>query len=244
MNPIELQRLMDGELSHDDRARLLRSLGDDVVSWRTIALRLLEEHSLKAHCQDWLDRSMQAPSARSPSARMATAQATSPSQAKSASAMAKRDADGLANARKSLGRTWLNVAASLMLVTLGIATGRQLGNPAGVKQDVQGSNVASAPADRSDTYDREDLIATGRLRMVAGDPANAQPLEAPVYEVQTLDPEMIVGQDLAKWEALNRQLHRKGWRAGLETQLYGAELPDGRRMVVPVNNVNFQPYGL
>ncbi len=47
MNDFEIQRLVDGECSHDKRAALLGSIDGGSLVWRNLAFRLLEDQSLR-----------------------------------------------------------------------------------------------------------------------------------------------------------------------------------------------------
>lgn len=47
IDPLELQRLLDGRLSRSERAAFLDSLDDDPQHWRTVALAYVEEQVLR-----------------------------------------------------------------------------------------------------------------------------------------------------------------------------------------------------
>ncbi|MEM7453033.1 MAG: hypothetical protein AAF456_01645 [Planctomycetota bacterium] len=46
MNNDQIQLLVDGQLDHDERSRLLRSLADDSSQWREVALAFIESQIL------------------------------------------------------------------------------------------------------------------------------------------------------------------------------------------------------
>ena len=88
-----------------------------------------------------------------------------------------------------------------------------------------------------------DLVEAGSLQFVGMHDSPAELIDAPIYEVDTIQPEMIFG-DRQQLERLKNELQRSGWSMGVNTDVYGAELPDGRQMIVPIRNVSFEPYGI
>jgi hypothetical protein len=54
MNELLMQRCVDDELSSTERGEFLAGLGDDVVHWKQLACRLMEDRVLEAGCREWL----------------------------------------------------------------------------------------------------------------------------------------------------------------------------------------------
>ncbi len=88
----------------------------------------------------------------------------------------------------------------------------------------------------------EDLIPTGRVKFTSTN-SNDQTLEMPVYEVSNFNPQWIIGNDAKHLKEMNSRLLKRGWNVALDTEIYEGELPDGRRMIVPVKSVNYEPIG-
>ncbi len=230
MNEMILQRLIDGELSHRERSDFLRSLGDNAHHWQTIAMHLLEdrEFAKALRSTDFAD--------------------AIPSATPGAFNQDKR----LSRSRTRLLMTALAVAASLLLLTSGALIGKrfQLEQSPVVESStarlsgIAPQTAAVATETHSSLYSgMGDLIEAGTLKFVSLQGESAA-LETPIYEVESLQPEMIFGYDQQQLETLQKQFQQSGWSLGIDTDVYGAELPDGRQMIIPIRNVRFEPYGI
>ena len=213
MNDLEIQRLVDGECSHQQRAERLRSIGDDAQGWRNLALRLLEDQSLRRELRS------NAPTVQN-------------------NALVVNQRNQPANPSRAI-QVGAAMAASLLFLIGGFSAGNYFSKDAAVP------TIAMTTAPRvepSQVARYEDLIPTGRMIFTSnssGDPAR----EMPVYEVSNLDPQWIVRNDAKQLDEMNSKLLKRGWNVALDTEIYEGELPDGRRMIVPVKNVNYNPIG-
>ncbi len=253
MNALTLQRLVDNELTGEERAVFLRSLGNDVHQWRTLALQLIEDREFSRHVsKHGIDR------------RSASSCDSTHSDASSTQASIAPTPESLVHVHPILrfvnSPLLLSMAASLVLMAGGafIAYRQQISHRA--IQDAAPSlagnhqpraNFDPAALTLAQTLEQPtefkytglgDLVEAGRLQFVGDGSAN-ELMEAPIYEVQALQPEMIFG-DRQQLERLRTELLRSGWNIGVDTDVYGAELPDGRQMIVPIRNVSFEPYGI
>jgi hypothetical protein len=249
MLAIELQRLVDGELSHGQRVELLRSLGDDAQQWRKLALALLEE-------QQW-SRSIHPELLEQPKMEQSLG-----GEQTGTDLCLKTFSDPASVGSKPHGLSplmdvrvvppsgrmgswnWMTALAASALLTAGLSGGvliRSLQHSASqlpvadaspaspMRQQV----VSAAPSPR----------ASESMRMVFGG-EDAPASEIPLLDAREVDPNLVFANDAYELARLKQQLHRQGHRLEVEPKLYTGRLNDGRQVVVPVHNVALKSVGL
>jgi hypothetical protein len=84
----------------------------------------------------------------------------------------------------------------------------------------------------------------GQVRLVVGGPnGSADELELPVVEGVALDPEFFRNRPAAVPLDVERALERMGHRVQQRRDLVPLRLGDGRRLIVPVDQVEVHPVG-
>ncbi len=226
LDPIQLQRLVDGELPSVDQVALLRQLDREPANWRILALALLEEQVFRRELGS-----------------------TSTSLVASLRESAGETSLPIAGeASKRLRSPWLRgwlaqplmIAASLLLLVTGYFAGAGLRGHAdriGNVADPNGSRLVNDS--RQPSSNGEDV---GTLRLVSQEP-ESRSVEIPIYQVSELEPSQVYGADPRALMELRRQLRQRGMDLDIETELLEGELADGRKLIVPVRNVNLRSYG-
>ncbi|MCU0707272.1 MAG: hypothetical protein MUF23_03175 [Pirellula sp.] len=245
MSPLELQRILDGEIDHATRAQLLRSLGDDVQQWRTLALAMIEE-------QQWSKEIRKDPFGATANDGTASlhghVKLGPPSVALSSLSDSGSPGPGLAGRFYTHGLTAL--AASLLLC-MGIAGGmwyrsmqsNEISSPLVV--GVGSAAPSSSPIRVEATPGTSREFQTPMKMVLAGlDPASPSAAEIPLMDAQKIDPNWVMARDNYELAELKQQLKRRGYRLEVQPKLYSGRLNDGSHVVVPVHNVALKTVGL
>ena len=228
MNALELQRLVDGQLTHSQRADLLQAMEACDPKWREIALRLLEE-------QQWAKEICLGP-ARLPSTEVSTTD----------SAMSTVAGIELGKNKSWRTSSWWNaLLASCALFAIGLYGGYQfryqLTNPMAQQQSIANSaspNGDDAIAQSSNAF---EVDSPWRVRV---DSPSASPIEIPLLDAREIDPNLIFANNSFEIAKLNQQLKRKGYELDVKPSVYSGSLKDGRKFVVPIHDVSLKPFGL
>lgn len=252
MTPIQLQNIVDGQCSHDERARLLQSLNDD--QWRTLALALLEE-------QQWSKEI--ALFAQSTNQRDAI-DSLDKSSATSSGAIVEPNRHPTA-----VHGSWQNFFVALaagLLLCVGFYGGSWLRSVQDGFSTPNGEAVAVQPSNRMSGQSASGMLASGNsqapivmasegnsmpvvdssrtpYRMVLTDSTNKE-AEIPIYDWDDVDPDVLAARDAYEVARINQQLRRRGYEVEVQPEYYTGKLKDGRQIVVPVRNVGIRPYGL
>lgn len=237
-----LDRLVDGELSPHDRRALLAALDDEPGAWRACALAFLEH-------QSW---QRQIPAASLELATPAVSTASTGSNAGTGAAGISR-------------RAWwgacLSVAAAL-LMSFGLGTQFSLPtSPSSPKVEVASQPAPSQPstlpsAEAPDAVPSPSEIAARETPETAGeqpwttltlastDPAHPDKqiqvrvlADAQTESTAETDGETWGGTSAVPGELL-AQLEAAGWQVERKQRLLPVDLSDGRRMVVPVEELD------
>ncbi len=222
MTELELQRIVDGELTSADRAKLLGQLDERSPLWRTLALSLLADQDLRRCFQ-----------LSEPNTLLLTTENQSP-------------------ARSARQAYWPFVLAASVLIAIvgGVwwrsgfepATGLQPVATAAIDNRPTPKSIEKSIADPAD-FSQSQLVnwrPTGKMMLSAPGKSKSS-VELPVYEVQQISPQAIVNQQVAKLETLTEQFQKQGWRTGLNTRVYEGRLEDGRKLFIPVNVMHLEP---
>ena len=233
MNPLDLQRIVDGELSHELRAELLRALGPDSSQWQELALLLLEDQELSKQIL------REPPIAPKHLIRVSLESDAPPSTR---------------SKKSSLGYRLLAVCA-IFAVGLGSGLGSGFWFKAIAPQTASSSQASSltksdmksdAPSAFSSDSNRAsgasfDYVSPWRVRV---ENASDRAIEIPLVDAREIDPQLILANNALEIAKLNQQLKRRGYELEAKPTMYSGALEDGRRIMVPIHNVSLRPYGL
>ncbi len=213
-----LDRLVDGELGPQQRRELLANFDDEPGAWRSCALAFLES-------QSW----------RLQMARVASEpileQVTVPARVESTT-------------RRANWAPWLAVAASL-LVAFAIGTRFPVdssGPKAAKSQFAQ--REPPAPVATSDRVPRETTPEepgagfTLTLTPLGGD--NREAIELPVIESGAAGEYAAAENRSALSRALVQRFEQDGFEVNRQQQMWPVDLPDGRRVLVPIEEVDIR----
>jgi hypothetical protein len=67
--------------------------------------------------------------------------------------------------------------------------------------------------------------------------------EIPVYDVNQVDPALVYAKRAYEIEKAKEQLRRNGYDVDLQHNYLTGQLQDGRKVVVPIQEVGLRPYG-
>lgn len=245
MNPLDLQRIVDGELSHELRAELLRSLGPDSSQWQELALLLLEDQELSKQIR------------------------SEPPLEPISLVRASLESDVLRTThskKSSLGYRLLAVCA---IFSVGLGSGFSFKTiapesastsqassltkselPSAITSDSNrdrsedlagGSAVAQLVDSIPSSGASFDYVSPWRVRV---ENASDRAIEIPLVDAREIDPQLILANNALEIAKLNQQLKRRGYELEAKPTMYSGALEDGRRIMVPIHNVSLRPYGL
>jgi len=212
-----LDRLVDGELGPQQRRELLASFDDEPGSWRSCALAFLESQSWRLQ----MTRVASEP---------ILAQVTVPIRAE-------------ATPRRLSWAPWLAVAASA-LVAFAIGT-RFPAGPSG--QETQNPQLAQreSPAPVAADADPPEEAAppfepTYSLTFTpfGGDARDS--IELPIVEAGSADAAAAAANRSLLSGALVQRFEQDGFEVNRQQQMWPVDLPDGRRVLVPIEEVNIR----
>ncbi len=231
---LSLQRLIDGELDHAQRALILRELDCSPEQWRDVALALLEEQQLHRDIATVVCEAQSLDTIRIPKPTQGLAM-SSPSTIQNNS-----------SSGKSSSSLFWAMAASIMFVVGGFAAGSYL-RGLNQLQDVANSstgpqNTLASQQNSSSHLSSPSMVESGTLQLVS-DGGTQPSLEVPVYEVSQIDERSVLGLDGRELRQLEKELRRRGMKLDVDTEILEGKLQDGRQIVVPVRNFQVRPYG-
>jgi hypothetical protein len=230
MSPLELQRIVDGEFDHAERARMLGSLGDDVREWRSLALALLEE-------QQWSRESQRDSFVSDIGVALNSSERTRPSspQTPDASTVQVRNPSA---GKSSQGLPWFTALAASVMLCIGLAGGVLLSSNHESKLDTR-----MAIQDLPSRLERESKLPMKMVLTGTGG-TEARPLEIPVVDASEIDPKNLWDRNAKELAMLKQKLKREGYRLEWKPQWYSGRLNDGSQVVVPFHNVALKSVGL
>ena len=213
---LNLQRLVDGELDHQERAALLAQFDREPSLWRHVALAFVEDKAITTEV-------------RKEKSLVSTAEYAKPSLPMTAA---------ISNLEtKSNWKTLLSLAASLLLVLAGFAIGNRIGNIAPKKELIAQTPVPPPETD-NDRPASDGLEQAGTLRFIGRNdeiPNN----EIPIYQPPQFE-EHLLGRKEQELRKLQGQLRRHGLGLNMQVKMLEGQLPDGRRVVVPIRNFEIE----
>jgi len=229
MNPLDLQRIVDGELSHELRSELLRALGPDSSQWQELALLLLEDQELSKQIL------------------------REPPIAPIHLVRAGLESDALPSTRSKKSSLGYRLLAVCAIFTVGLGSGLGSGfwfkaiapEAASTSQasSLTKSDMPSAfPSDSNRASGASfDYVSPWRVRV---ENASDRAIEIPLVDAREIDPQLILANNALEIAKLNQQLKRRGYELEAKPTMYSGALEDGRRIMVPIHNVSLRPYGL
>ena len=229
MNPLDLQRIVDGELSHELRSELLRALGPESSQWQELALLLLEDQELSKQIL------------------------REPPIAPIHLVRAGLESDALPSTRSKKSSLGYRLLAVCAIFTVGLGSGLGSGfwfkaiapEAASTSQasSLTKSDMPSAfPSDSNRASGASfDYVSPWRVRV---ENASDRAIEIPLVDAREIDPQLILANNALEIAKLNQQLKRRGYELEAKPTMYSGALEDGRRIMVPIHNVSLRPYGL
>jgi hypothetical protein len=212
-----LDRLADGELSDADVRELISALDGETDGWRRCALAFVESQALRGDM-----RGLQTEVGQ---------RSTEPARP----AMIWR---------KQLWSACLALAACLLVAFgLGLFVGRdnslarRSASPPDKPQMLAGEGPARAAAVSADGW------RTVKLNIDDSVQGKSRDIELPVRDMASLDPNWGADDQSAISAEVLRALEQSGHVVTREQELWPIELKDGRRLVVPVEQVEVQNIG-
>jgi hypothetical protein len=223
-----LDRLVDGELSQAERQMLLAALDDEPAAWRSCALVFLES-------QTW----------RWQFARLAVD--TTLAAQRSAEPTGRHDAWRSLGKRRTLWGWGLALAASLAFAFVAGThyAARQIApaprSGAGEAQIALSTPpVATQPAKQIKPAALEESQAGHTVTLALADGAGSDRIELPVAEADQNDADWLAELQSAAPAQWLDQLRQSGLEVVRRQRLFPIDLSDGRRLVVPVEEVDIR----
>ena len=245
MNPLDLQRIVDGELSHELRAELLRSLGPDSSQWQELALLLLEDQELSKQIRS--EPPLEPISLVRASLESDVLRTTHSKK----SSLGYRLLAVCAIFSVGLGSGfWFKTIAPESASTSQASSLTKSELPSAITSDSNrdrsedlagGSAVAQLVDSIPSSGASFDYVSPWRVRV---ENASDRAIEIPLVDAREIDPQLILANNALEIAKLNQQLKRRGYELEAKPTMYSGALEDGRRIMVPIHNVSLRPYGL
>jgi hypothetical protein len=216
----DIDRLVDGELTADERRHLLQSFDKRPEGWRSCALAFLE-------AQSW----------REELGQVARGCAAEPQKTKS-------PVPSAAIVRKSIwatGAMWLAMAAGL-LVAFGLGTMRRersllVADNAGSSASQMASTSAPGNTARPSTTKHGDAVTL----FVKDEGGRMQPVHVPLVDASTLDKQLGVQFQTGMPEDVRKRLKSDGYAVQTKRRYAPLWLENGRPMILPVEDTKIVP---
>lgn len=219
-----LQRCLDGELSEDEQHALLRQLDRSPDGWRMVALAFFEHQLWTQAGRDYIYE---------PPAPVVVPVDPEPET--------RRDHSWI--------RHTMLAACTLMAVGLGYLGGTQRFWPGGSSPGISPSMALAPeplPSEELPVVTKPAPIPSARRRTVpfthvrvmpSGE--NSQPITLPVYDVEDMDRLAPIAQPQLSAEVL-QNLRDRGIQVEQESHYYPVPNSHNRKLVVPVNTIQFR----
>lgn len=246
MTPLLRQRLIDGEISHRERADLLNGLDKDPSQWKVLALDLLEELV-------WVQQLPKSAEVNSHEESYSTSQQSTLQTTLPNTDHARRSLDKASSTRWGVRQFSTLATAATFLLALGWFAGRhpsfkplqqslEPGQYTAAKPPVTEKNAAQADVAQQWASNSLPLGRSSMRMQMQGEDQFAH--EIPLLDAKEFDPKLVLANEALEFAKLNQQLKRKGYQLDVQPQYLSGNLDDGRKILVPVHNVSLKPYGL
>jgi hypothetical protein len=235
MTPLDLQRIVDGEIEHDARARILGALGENAKEWRSLALALIEEQQWSRQIPSELIDVLPpiAPAGPTPVLRVAP-ETVIPSPRSSTRV------GGTAGP----GASWFHALAASLLLGIGMAGGMFLRSTREYATNDPLASDSTSAGVISQKFNPQSVGPSGKMLLTGLGGARSPSLEIPLMDAMETDPNRVLARDARDMANLQQQLKRQGLRLDWKPRLYSGRLNDGRQVVVPIHNVSLKSVGL
>lgn len=232
IDPIRLQALVDGECSAAERRRLLNQIDNSPEQWRELALALLEEQTFRNEI------------------RLMRHEASNPMRSESTSASLTSLAGITETNNGRVKKHWYTgpVLAACLMLSVGVAIGRFVmrgdissvpwGSNAGGL--LVGDRTTQSNSDNTRGLTQEEYERTLPVADLRG---SGNRYEIPVYDVNQVDPALVYAKRAYEIEKAKDQLRRNGYELDLQNNYFTGQLQDGRKVIVPIQEVGLRPYG-
>jgi hypothetical protein len=227
MNELEsqLDRLVDGELSHAEYVGLLSSLETEQEGWRKCALAFLEAQALRSELRGLL------------------AEPTSPPVVEPAS-LPPAPVEPAAKPSAPMTKMWAQwgaLAASLLL-TFWLGRGSMPTPAETISRPPQPSPAPAPDLAKSSPRPPLDLSRQGRMTLVV-DGANGQTheVELPVVNGEHIDPQRFLAHPPQIPSDVVDAFHAAGHEIESHREIVPIDIAPGRRVLVPVDRVRVVP---
>jgi hypothetical protein len=248
MDPIELQRLIDGELNADDRRRLLLEMDRQPQHWRGVALSLIEEVTFRREVAGFV-KGNEAASLTDFAVGTGWQDVDKP---------VALGANHRVPSQRSEVPWWQLATAACLMIVVGFGAGYGLNMMYGIStknpsvpptiaamKDQPNTMVASDTTKPSATSKSRLPRAIGEIELVSdvGLPQASARSTVPLYEV---DPEHVQQMMEAQYRQINewnKRFKDRGFQIDWKPEMMQSQLPDGRAVVIPVNQWNYVPIG-
>jgi hypothetical protein len=233
-----LDRLVDGELGQHERRQLLASLDDEPDAWRQCALAFLEGQNWRLQ----LSRIASEPLVAQVTAPIINAVPHDTISAEGVRTQVPRPG--------SLGTGYLGAMLALaasLLVAFGLGTrypsvGRDI-NGHGELVASQDDASAKEPTTAASDSPPELARAAAPLRTLTLKPTgddSGEPIELPLIESDADGAIAASARPSALSGSLTNQFEKDGFVVDRQQRLWPVDLPDGRRVLVPVEEVDIR----
>lgn len=232
IDPIRIQALVDGECSAAERRRLLSQIENQPERWRELALALLEEQAFRSEI----------------GSMRAVVSEGQQDGAQKVSLVSLKDGNELGVLRAK--KRWYAepVLAACLMLSIGVAIGRFVmrgdvgllssgSNSNPLLVDNQTTNTPSGIGGGLTQEEYERTLPVADLR------ASNNGYEIPVYDVNHVDPALVYAKRASEIEKAKVQLRRQGYDLDLQHNYLTGQLQDGRKVIVPIQEVGLRPYG-
>lgn len=230
LDPVLLDRLVDGELAEAERRKLLLSLDHQPSGWRQCALAFLESQSWRSLMGAALQPEP-AEEIKSP-----------PVKAEPAAIVAGHEPviAATAGARRAGGRKWLWVAELAASFLVAFSLGLWIRGGVWTSTTSPTPNFAAIPEIHNGPA-RNAEAQTVRL-IAQGATGNVQQIQIPILDPSRLQswqsqPEAVVP------DAVRRAVEHSGYQIRQERKYFPMQLPNGSRILVPVDQIEVVPAG-
>ena len=212
-----LDRLVDGDLPEGERRELLLRLENDPEGWRRCALAFLEDQTF---------RKALTPMAPAVARPMSSPSVASPTPARGGMAWGRR----------------ASIAASLLASTFAAGFAARGLTTAGPRVEVARPDPP-APAATPETPRPEEIRQVGSLRLVDGSAGESAPEAFPIRSGPGLDDRWLRSQPPSVPAYVRARLERQGFQVAERRKLVSVDLGDGRRVSIPVDEVEVDYVG-
>lgn len=241
IDPTQIDRLVDGELSEAARSALLSRFDTEPDGWRRCALAFLEAQSWHAELTSLADES--APETAGTAKRV-----TSPPLRRDWSSVLNWAAAVLVAFALGwfvgLGSDWQRGRSGVdRIAERGAASDNATGDLAGNGADTFAEPSREVTLEKDATGGEPDALGALLATVRFPDDGDGAEMQVPIYEGPDIDEAWLREQPPALPEYVKRQWERRGYKVSQQRWLYPFELEDGRQVVLPVDEVNVQFVG-